>query len=124
MMRVTFGVAASPFAAVRTLQQVAEHFGHEFSLAPPHIYNSFYVDNLLAGASTPEEAITLQSQLRSLLLKGGFDLRKWRSNSSQVLDVIPADLHEPSQTKILSKDSTTAHPKALWDTINDVFMCL
>ena len=131
MTRVTFGVAASPFAAVRALQQTAADFGHDYILATPHVYESFYVYDCLAGAQTPQEAITLHLQLRSLLLKGGYDLRKWRSNSKDVLDAIPKDLHEPSQTKLLSDDSTTQHPKALgmywdasnmyWDASNDVF---
>ena len=124
MTRVTFGVAASPFAAVQALQQTAADFGHDYILATPHIYESFYVDDCLAGAQTPQEAITLHLQLRSLLLKGGFDLRKWRLDSKNVLDAIPKDLHEPSQTKLLSDNSsTTHHPKALgmyWDASNDV----
>ena len=45
--------------------------------------------------------------------------------AKDVLDAIPKDLHEPSQTKLLSDDSsTTQHPKALgmyWDASNDVF---
>ena len=103
MTRVTFGVAASPFAAVQALQHTAADFGHDYILATPHIYESFYVDDCLARAQTPQEVITLHLQLRSLLLKGGFDLRKWRSNFDS---------------------STTQHPKALgmyWDASNDVF---
>ena len=81
-------------------------------MAQHHVYESFYVDDLLAGASTPEDALQLQQHLRALLLKGGFDLRKWLSNSSQVLSAIPTELHEQSQTKTLSQDSTS-HSKAL-----------
>ena len=71
------------------------------------------MDELLAGAQTPEEAIRLHKQLRTLLLKGGFDLQKWQSSSTMVMDAIPEELHEPSQTKNLNQDSTTSHPKAL-----------
>ncbi len=123
MTRVTFGVAASPFAAIRTLQQVAADFGADYPLASPHVSKSFYVDDFLAGAQTTEEAISLQEQLRTLLLKGGFQLRKWRSNSEQVMDTIPTDLHEPSQQKMLNQD-TASHPKALgihWDAQTDSF---
>ena len=126
MKRVTFGVTASPFVANRCLQQTSQLFGHEHNLAQHHVYESFYVDDLLAGASTTEDALQLQQHLRALLLKGGFDLRKWRSNSSQVLSAIPTELHEPSQTKTLSQDSTS-HSKALgifWDAQNDLFMLL
>ena len=45
-------------------------------LPSPHVTHSFYLDDLLAGADTPEEASVLQKELRALLLKGGFDLHK------------------------------------------------
>ena len=123
MTRVTFGVAASPFAAVQALQQTATDFGQEHSLANSHVFKSFYVDDCLAGADTPQEAIQLQQQLRALLLKGGFDLRKWRSSSTDVMNSIPEDLHEPSQLKSLTDDNTNQSQKALgmfWDATKDV----
>jgi len=85
MKRVTFGIAASPFLAVQALQQTAHKFGSEFPLAYSHVFDSFYVDDCLAGADTPEQALELHKQLRELLNKGGFDLRKWRSSSSTVV---------------------------------------
>ena len=77
------------------------------------------MDDLLAGASTPEYALQLQQHLRALLLKGGFDLCKWRSNSSQVSSAIPTELREPSQIKTLSQDSTKALG-IFWDVQNDL----
>ena len=120
MTRVTFGVAASPFAAVQSLQQTAEDFGQELPLAKHHVLHSFYVDDVLAGAKTPQEAAQLALDLRSLFTKGGFDLRKWQFCSTQVMDAIPANLHEPSQIKDIS--DIDAHQKALgmhWDANND-----
>ena len=63
MTRITFGVAASAFAAIRSLQQTALDFGDEFPLAKPHIFNSFYVNDCLAGADNVEQAFLLQQQL-------------------------------------------------------------
>ena len=73
MTRVTFGVAASPYLAV---QQAASDFGQPFPIASSHVLSSFYVDDLLAGANTPQEALDVHRNLRTLLLKGGFNLRK------------------------------------------------
>ena len=92
MNRVTFGVTSSPYVAVRTLQQTAADFSPPGSMASMHVYNSFYVDDLLAGAESVEEAIALYKELRELLLKGGFNLRKWRSSSAEVLQAIPSEL--------------------------------
>ena len=83
MSRVTFGVAASPYLAVKTLQQAADDFGKEFPTAQWHLKHSFYVDDLMGGADTPEEAIALYDRLCSILSKASFHLRKWRSSSSK-----------------------------------------
>ena len=64
MTRVTFRVASSPYLAVQALQQTAQDFGGDFPRATPHVTSSFYVDDLLARANTPEEATLLQSELR------------------------------------------------------------
>ena len=54
MNRVTFGVASSPYLAVRTLQQTASDFGQEFPDAKWHVNHSFYVDDLLGGSDSIE----------------------------------------------------------------------
>ncbi len=87
------------------------------------LFSSFYVDDCLAGADSTQEAIQLQQQLRSLLLKGGFDLRKWRSSSSEVMQSIPTELHEAIPVKEFLEDTTADSPKALgvhWDSSRDV----
>ena len=120
MTRVTFGVSASPYLAVRALQQTAADHGEGYPRATQHILNSFYVDDFLGGAATPQEAVKLYNDLRSILLKGGFALCKWRSSSAEVLQQIPTELQE----KQLVKDATSpAEPKALglqWNSKSDV----
>ena len=71
MTRVTFGVAASFFAANMSIKQHALDFALEFSLAAKAVDESFYVGDCLTGADTVE-AIELQTQLRSLFSKGDF----------------------------------------------------
>ena len=122
MNRVTFGVAASPYLAVKTLRQAGKDFGTDHPLAVWHINHSFYVDDLMAGADTAEEALALYSNLRFILEKAGFHLRKWRSSSSQVLSSIPTDLLEPMPTQDLVDLHSTTYPKALglaWDSKED-----
>ena len=122
MDRVTFGVAASPYLAVRTLQQAAEDFGSSFPVASWHIMNSFYVDDLLGGADTEAQAISLFENLREILGKGGFQLRKWRSSSAQVIDHIPDSLLEPLPTQDLVDRHSASYSKALgvaWNSRQD-----
>ena len=124
MARVIFGVAASHFAAVQALQQTATDFGKKYPLASTHVLTSFYVNDSLVGADTPQEAAQLQQQLRALLLKGGFDLHRWRSSSTTVMDSIPKDLHSHlSQVKLLMDEDTNQPQKALsmfWDAHKDL----
>ena len=123
MTRVTFGVSASPYLAVRTLQQTAADHRGDHPIASHHILHSFYVDDLLAGANTEEEAMELYSSLRSVLQKGGFNLCKWRSSSSPVLNHIPHDLQEKLPVKEMTDSHSPSHPKALgleWDSRLDL----
>ena len=122
MTRITFGVAASAFAAIRSLQQTALDFGDEFPLAKPHIFDSFYVDDCLAGADNVEQACLLQQQLQGLPEKGRFLLRKWHSNSTDVLESIPQELKESTAVQPIVQED--AYHKMLgihWDSDNDVF---
>ena len=97
-------------------------FSQDHPHASVHIKQSFYVDDLLAGADTPRAAIELHRELRSLLSKGGFDLRKWQSSSQEVLDSIDPSLFEQVPVKDLTDVHSGPHPKALgveWDAHDD-----
>ena len=123
MTRVTFGVSASPYLAVRTLQQAATDHGEGRPGASRHIVESFHVDDLLAGADTPEDAIALYSDLRAILAKAGFNLCKWRSSSDDVLSFIPTHLQETLPVKEMTESHSPSHPKALgleWDSRLDL----
>ena len=121
MKRVTFGVAASPYLAVRTLQQTAKDHATTPS-ASYHIINSFYVDDLLGGASSVEEAKALRISLCDTLAKGEFKLCKFRSSNPSVLNSINPDLREKLPIKGLTESHTLPHPKALgleWNSETD-----
>ena len=122
MTRVTFGVSASPYLAVRALLQTADDHGEEYPRATQHIKHSFYVDDFLGGADTPQEALLLFTQMRRILERGGFNLCKWRSSSSEVLQQIPVSLQEESHIKDATSPNTPTQSKALglqWDSRQD-----
>ena len=119
MNRLTFGVSASPYLAVRTLQQVAEDQGQDLPLVKKHLHESFYVDDLMAGADSVAGALGLFKGLTSVLEKGGFVLRKFRSSHAAVLDGIPVELQEPMPSLDLVDLHSGSYPKALglsWDS--------
>jgi hypothetical protein len=86
---VTYGTSSAPFLATRCLNKLADDNEPQFPWATHVLKNDFYVDDLLSGTSTIEEAIDVQKELSSLLQTAGLTLRKWASNNSAFLDAIP-----------------------------------
>ncbi|XP_011859356.1 PREDICTED: uncharacterized protein LOC105556853 [Vollenhovia emeryi] len=83
---LTYGTGPASFLAVRVLKQLAHDEQERFPLASKVLQNDFYVDDLLTGSSSLEEAQTLRDQLIELLAAGGFNLRKWCSNEPSLLE--------------------------------------
>ena len=48
------------------------------------ISESIYVDDVVSGAETKEEAFTMYRESKAMLRKGGFNLRKFNTNSSEL----------------------------------------
>ena len=95
MIRVTFGVSPSSFAANMSVKRNALDHALEFPKAADAVERSFYVDDCLAGANSVEEAVDLHQQL---FAKGGFLLRKWNSSDPVVLCNISPELRDMQST--------------------------
>nr|CAI5822893.1 unnamed protein product [Callosobruchus analis] len=99
---VTYGTASAAFLAIRSLQEVAHIHQHTNPHVCKVIINDFYVDDLLTGCDTTDQAIKLKSELSDLLSGHGFILRKWTSNDVQIQNSSPASLQigtdQPNKT--------------------------
>lgn len=82
---VTYGLSCAPYLAIRTLHQLVKDEGLRFPRAAKALIDDFYVDDLLTGAYSVEEAILLRKELVGLLAAGKFTLSKWASNYQDVL---------------------------------------
>lgn len=107
LQTVTFGTASAAFLAIRSLHQLAKYESKNYPKAADIVLSDFYVDDLLTGCDTTEEAIELQHQMSILLQSGGFQLRKWITNDSTVLQNIPEDHREISLPLEFELDNTT-----------------
>lgn len=83
---VTYGTAPASFLAIRSLRELAQIESNLYPLAAEVVLRDFYVDDVLTGASTLNEALDLKNQTVALLQRGGFELRKWFSNSPLLRD--------------------------------------
>ncbi|XP_073821514.1 uncharacterized protein [Musca autumnalis] len=80
-----------------------------------------YVDDIISGADTESEAIFLQKQLVNLLSAGGFNLRKWTSNSAELMAHIPEDFREKANIYSLNEPNVVKALGLGWNTNQDAF---
>ena len=69
--RVIFGVSSSPFL-----------------LNAEKLFNALYVDDVTTGSYEEDECKKIYTVSRKLMSEGGFNLRKWRTNSRDLQAVI------------------------------------
>jgi hypothetical protein len=82
-------MAPSSFLATRVLKQLALDEGDKYPRAAEVIQRDFYVDDLITGTPTVEEAIDLRREVSNLLHSGGFHITKWSSNTESILSTVP-----------------------------------
>ena len=86
--RVVFGVSSSPFLLNATVKHHMEQYR---SVDPEFVQNfleSIYVDDLNTGEENDEQAFLLYKKSKLRLAEGGFNLRKFCSNSPQLMNRI------------------------------------
>ena len=107
--RVVFGVSSSPFLLNATVQ----HHLQDYSLSHPEtvkkICHSIYVDDIASGANSDDSAYKLYSDAKAILKEGGFNLRKFVTNSPElqkkidekehIMQLHPTDADPESYTK-------------------------
>lgn len=116
---VTYGTASASFLATRVLKSLADE-EEEMLMGANIIRNHMYVDDLIATADTVEEALQIFHEVTSILKKGQLPIRKFCSNSLEVLARIPDELHG-TKLKVGDKDLIKALGM-LWDPTTDNFV--
>ena len=105
--RVCFGAVCSPFCLNAVVQHHLAKFEDDREFVES-VKNSLYCDDFVGGADSQEGAITLYKKLKERFRQGGFNMRKWHSNSEEVLakieqfenEVSPQKEARPSEEKL------------------------
>lgn len=118
---VTFGVSCAPFLALRVLQQLKQDDGARFPLAARVLEHGLYVDDNLFGADDVQGAKQIKDQLIKLLAGGGFILRKWASNSPELLAEIDPSNHGLAFEKTLQEGDGIKLLGMFWCPSSDSF---
>ncbi|XP_053968620.1 uncharacterized protein LOC128870048 [Anastrepha ludens] len=118
---VTYGTRPAAFLAIRAMHQLTFDEEESFPVGAKIIRRDFYVDDLISGGDSIEEVIQMKQEIRQLLLRGGFPIRKWCSNEVDVLK----DEDESNCEKFIKFHDGTDVTKALglvWERISDNFL--
>jgi len=82
---VPFGATSSPFMLNATLQL---HLRNHNSDVSKDIEKNLYVDNIVSGCLSEDDAIRYFKEARAMMLEANFNLRSWASNSPQLQTVV------------------------------------
>jgi len=80
-----------------------------------------YVDDVLAGANSVNEAQSSIRELQAALSASGFPLRKWTSNNKSVLKDVPAEHLLHSEFLDIDAESTAKTLGIRWRAKSDEF---
>ncbi|KAF0706113.1 Uncharacterized protein FWK35_00038350, partial [Aphis craccivora] len=88
---VTYGVNCAPFLAIRVLHHIANRDCGDVPAVRDALLFSTYVDDICVGGDTVAETISLQYELINVLKRSGMSLKKWSSNTIEVLKQVPPE---------------------------------
>ncbi|XP_058987780.1 uncharacterized protein LOC131806914 isoform X1 [Musca domestica] len=114
---VTYGTASAPFLAVRSLIEIGNRCQNQ-EIAQ-RIKEDFYMDDLLTGANTKQECREVQKKITLQLEDYGFHLRKWISNSPEVLSAVK--LNEENEVLRIEEDECLKTLGLQWNPQIDCF---
>ncbi|XP_065665735.1 uncharacterized protein LOC136087157 [Hydra vulgaris] len=83
-LRVVFGITSSPFLLNTTIIKHMENHSDTFKEFTKKFLRDLYVDDSTVGVNTVSEGIQFYNFIKEAMKKGGFNLRKWFSNSPEL----------------------------------------
>ena len=89
--RVVFGVNVSPFILNVTIRHHVNTCMLNDNALALELLKSLYVDDFVSGAKDVNNAFSLSKEIKLCLKSGGFNMRKWNSNSASLLQSLKQD---------------------------------
>ena len=88
-IRVVFCVSPSTFILNATIRHHLElYLNSDREFVAEVLPRSLYVDDCASGSSAPPAAFALANKIRTRFREGGFNMRKWSSNSQELTRMI------------------------------------
>ena len=96
--RLVFGLWPSPAILGTVISQHLDRYQSKHPELIQFIKDSFYVDDLITGGETIEDAFHTFQVAKQALAEGGFNMRKRDSNSPELRDKIASELGQTEET--------------------------
>lgn len=112
---LTYGTSPAPYLAIRTLKQLAFDISEKYPIASNIILYCMYMDDAVSGASSIDELIRIYYELKNEFNSAGMNLRKWCSNSTELLQIIPE-----SKRELKACDNSIKMLGVSWSPTNDI----
>ena len=110
LCRLLFGVTSSPFILSATLQKHINSYQNNDSYFTAKLLKSLHVDDLNTGVDSVQEGLCFYNKAKDLLSHASFNLRKFRSNSTELEMLINKTNSTQDKVKVLG---------ILWDKNTD-----
>ena len=117
---VTYGTSSAPYLATKCLQALANESNLSYPLASKILKSDFYMDDIISGVDTVEQGRLVCNELSELLHSSGFHLRKWASNSVEILNSLPPDLREMGSELLIDPHKSIKTLGLKWNPAQDV----
>ena len=86
--RVIFGATCSQFLLNGTVKTHAEKYDKVDPEFSKKVLRHFYVDDFNSGVNSVNEGVDLYKKMKLRFQEGNFNIRKWRSNNKQLIEII------------------------------------
>uniref|UniRef100_A0A069DYA1 Putative bel15-i ag n=1 Tax=Panstrongylus megistus TaxID=65343 RepID=A0A069DYA1_9HEMI len=121
LLTLTYGTTPGSFIATKCLSQLAKEYQSSFPIASHIIETDFYIDDLMTGSDDYKELKSIQRDVSNILQNGCFTLRKWCSNSRDILNDISADIKDPHHIVDIGASEGIKTLGLIWKPILDTF---
>ena len=113
-------MSSSPFLLNATIR----HHLKKYAVSHPKLINtilqSIYVDDVVSGAETEEEAFTMYKESKAVLRAGGFNLRKFNTNFARLRELIHREENIGSPDVPFATPSDETYSKATLGTAQTI----
>lgn len=121
LQTVTYGEKPASFLATQCIQVLADEVESANPTLARVLRKDFYVDDLMTGADSMEKGERLYKDVTDVLNSAKMPLRKWCSNSSDLLRRISVDCPDPHFVLELGDQDTIKSLGLLWNPSKDKF---